>query len=206
MCPSRASQYGDSDDTIYYQADDGDLVELNNPGNDREKNKYDEYDVAYAASTITIINPKSDGWCFDQMWFDNQPILLNNQKQTGVWLDNPCEKWDYARPRARDSVAPLAGLPADRAREARKEGWLELAEGHKAGPSRPGHHKPPLLPAGPPVHEQDQDRPQDGLGRAEAREGRLGSPRPALPQGAHVQAEERQHGRPDLVLSVANQT
>jgi hypothetical protein len=91
-------QYADSDDTIYYQADDGDLVVLNNPGDDREKNKYDEYDVAYAASTFTIINPKSDGWCFDQIWFDNQPILLNNQKQTGVWLDNPCAGWDYDRP------------------------------------------------------------------------------------------------------------
>ena len=94
------------------------------------------YTVSAASSLAVLRAETDDGWCLEALSYGGVEVDFSCNNPRGVWLDNPCAGWDYARPRARDSVAPLAGLPADRAREARKEGWLELAEGPK--PARVG--------------------------------------------------------------------
>ena len=90
--------YADSDKPIYYQADGGSLVELDNTGDDREKNQDDEYSVNWAKNTFSIITSSDDGWCIDKITYGSLSVDLSNQQKSGVWLDKPCSGWDYDRP------------------------------------------------------------------------------------------------------------
>jgi len=90
--------YADSDQAIFYQADGGSLVEIDNPGDDREKNQDDEYTVDWAHNTFSIVTQSTDGWCIDSITYGSLSVDLSNQQKSGVWLDKPCEKWAYDRP------------------------------------------------------------------------------------------------------------
>ena len=98
VCPAPPRQYADSDQAIFYQADGGSLVEIDNPGDDREKNQDDEYTVDWAHNTFSIVTQSTDGWCIDSITYGSLSVDLSNQQKSGVWLDKPCSGWDYARP------------------------------------------------------------------------------------------------------------
>jgi len=90
--------HGDTNEAIYYQADGGKVVALDNVGDDREKNKYDVYDVPPASNTISIIIEGSDAWCIDKITYGSLTVDLSNQQKYGVWLDKPCSGSNYDRP------------------------------------------------------------------------------------------------------------
>jgi len=88
-----------SNGAIYYSADGGAKIEIDNVGDDRKQGGTDEYVVAYPSKYFSVISDTSDGWCISKIEYGNGKVAdLSNAQKKGVWMDKPCTGTAYNRP------------------------------------------------------------------------------------------------------------
>lgn len=97
-CLPRASDAG-SNGAIYYSADGGAKIEIDNVGDDRKQGGTDEYVVTYPSKYFSVISDTSDGWCISKIEYGNGKVAdLSNAQKEGLWMDKPCTGTAYNRP------------------------------------------------------------------------------------------------------------